>query len=648
MERELHTHTYTHTHTHTHARARANIESSAIRHMASKRTEMDGEKFQESFQKYVNQGMDPSGAAAKALMDMTSNVPPSVDVSSIAASKTSREMSRSVIDEEYETLKSSMFPTSATVDDIRRWYHQGFVWSDYARRRFGLLQSQGGPCGVLAAVQAFVLLELLFKNDRVKDQWEKIEGDQILDSERESALIEALVSILAASREDKKSPFHIVTLADDNTPLDFESPGSMMILRSFDSQNECKRYIRDNMNAYHSRSGVCLFVFSLLLTRGVDTVKGDMDEPMPVTARHGHCTQELLNLALTGRATSQVFDGSKPVGDTGLVLQGIDRRPRIGLLSYLEALRYLEVGSFYKNPSAPLFVIGATGHFSVLFCLDVSLVSQSVEERVYKAIRRAFSVFDKHDNGFIPVSDIDKFLDTTVSMAASSDDSRDEDPVACFVMALNTPTQRAKLRAACDPEGMGICLWTKFWSTCKRIVAASQTTVVDGTSVSAPRQWEAQCRRAFDALDHDSTSFIRRENLGTLLKNLPLPIQSIDPNVAINEIDRDGLGIILWPNFWTFAQRYPAFSNGVGGGTENATISMSRTFRMFHYNGLRRVVQGEDRGPSLVEFDLETVPPGQIGGSLPDKAPKIEKVLRTKFQGAVARWRGVEPPSIDG
>ena len=49
-----------------------------------------------------------------------------------------------------------------------------------------------------------------------------------------------------------------------------------------------------------------------------------------MTAKHGHCTQELLNLMLLGMARSQVFDGIRPVGETGLVLSGVETRPQIG------------------------------------------------------------------------------------------------------------------------------------------------------------------------------------------------------------------------------------------------------------------------------------------------------------------------------
>ena len=117
-------------------------------------------------------------------------------------------------------------------------------------------------------------------------------------------------------------------------------------------------------------------------------------------------------------------------------------------------MHYLEVGSYFKNPIYPIYVISSGNHFTVVFCLERALVAQSTEERVYKSIRRAFASFDSHDNGFINVSDLDKLLEATSKLGANSEDREDKDPVASFVQALNTPSQRAKLRSAADPDNM--------------------------------------------------------------------------------------------------------------------------------------------------------------------------------------------------
>jgi hypothetical protein len=62
--------------------------------------------------------------------------------------------------------------------------------------------------------------------------------------------------------------------------------------------------------------------------------------------RHGYCTQELVNLLLTGEAVSNVFNDVKEL-DSGtgdvMLLRGISARSDIGLLSLFEHYRSCEV-----------------------------------------------------------------------------------------------------------------------------------------------------------------------------------------------------------------------------------------------------------------------------------------------------------------
>ena len=64
----------------------------------------------------------------------------------------------------------------------------------------------------------------------------------------------------------------------------------------------------------------------------------------------GHCNQELINLLLVGHATSNVFDGSVPLGDNTsaasndtVMLKGVPERSHVGYLTQLESLRYCQV-----------------------------------------------------------------------------------------------------------------------------------------------------------------------------------------------------------------------------------------------------------------------------------------------------------------
>ena len=64
------------------------------------------------------------------------------------------------------------------------------------------------------------------------------------------------------------------------------------------------------------------------------------DSEMSLVGEHNFCSQELVNLLLTGTATTNVFDGNKSFGDDEsddhYLLRGIQKRSRLGLLTLLE------------------------------------------------------------------------------------------------------------------------------------------------------------------------------------------------------------------------------------------------------------------------------------------------------------------------
>jgi hypothetical protein len=71
--------------------------------------------------------------------------------------------------------------------------------------------------------------------------------------------------------------------------------------------------------------------------------KADMDEPDTcLIAAHGYCSQDLVNLTLTGHAVTNCFNGKKDVA--GKMCQGVQQRSRLGFLSLFEWFGYTQVG----------------------------------------------------------------------------------------------------------------------------------------------------------------------------------------------------------------------------------------------------------------------------------------------------------------
>jgi len=190
-----------------------------------------------------------------------------------------------------------------------------------------------------------------------------------------------------------------------------------------------------------------------------------MDDPSfsHLTSQFGHCSQELLNLLLTGQATTNVFDNT--VNMSGLIIHGISQRPTIGYLSQLESLRYCTVGTFYKTPTFPVWVIGSQSHFTVLFSQKTEIIMETESESILGRCRRVFKSIDgAEENGFIQVTSLGtlvKGLDLEQKVGGESGVSM--------------------LAASLEVSGAGIILWDDFWRIAGRLMTgATLESVLQG------------------------------------------------------------------------------------------------------------------------------------------------------------------------
>ena len=77
------------------------------------------------------------------------------------------------------------------------WLQQAFNFRQpHTRLSFGLVQKKGGPCGVLAVVQAFILKFVLFQSPSSNNK----PNLQLSQQQQEKALISALTHILCQVR----------------------------------------------------------------------------------------------------------------------------------------------------------------------------------------------------------------------------------------------------------------------------------------------------------------------------------------------------------------------------------------------------------------------------------------------------------------
>ncbi|XP_060788571.1 probable ubiquitin carboxyl-terminal hydrolase MINDY-4 isoform X2 [Neoarius graeffei] len=268
-------------------------------------------------------------------------------------------------------LKELIFGSPAACFS-EEWRCQSFTFSNRPALRYGIVQKKGGPCGVLAAVQATVLQKLLFERPSSDALSEKLS-----DAVRTKCLTDALAGILWRAADRKSVTVAINSGRSHFTPVGHYRADDVLEMidcvevQSFD---DLKLLIEQHIHQFESGPfGCVLLIISAVLSRTIPMVREDMDVPTStLIGAHGYCTQELVNLLLCGRAVSNVFDNEMKL-DSGngnfTLLKGIRARCDIGLLSLYEHYNICKVGSYLKNPRFPIWMVCSESHFSVLFSL---------------------------------------------------------------------------------------------------------------------------------------------------------------------------------------------------------------------------------------------------------------------------------------
>mmetsp|Transcript_31466 Transcript_31466/g.66182 ORF Transcript_31466/g.66182 Transcript_31466/m.66182 type:complete len:946 (+) Transcript_31466:135-2972(+) len=461
-----------------------------------------------------------------------------------------------------------------------------------------------------------------------------------------------------------------------------------------ENNNNSKRQ-KQPLELFQGPRGVMYLVMSLVETRGIDRIRQDMDDPnTTITSQFGHSSQELMNLLLTGQAVSNVFDNSMTLSEE-LTCHGIQYRPAIGYLTMLESLRYCEVGGYYKSPLFPIWVVGSTSHFSVLFG-DERCLQESKSDVLLEKCRRAFRKVEGGDeNGFILVDKLGEVLDELDLKTKVGGDS-----------GVQT------LKAYLEVSGAGIILWDDFWKASSRLMTGSSLEAVmsrrddlmqvdidnnDGppmlitqfgeenntstTTPSAPQsdeelakklaaewgsmpdqavvaqgtksdedyarelqaQWDAEMAGADDVIDVTSQMATTDDvaSLSSVSERPPTP----PPDAKME------------------AEKGPDTSESGAANndemTDNQTQSHTQqldfekhglSFPLYHYNGLR--------GGTLTHSRLTRLSPTEAVGASIALSSKggsghgagggdLEDLIRTKWPSSMLNWFGKNPPSID-
>ncbi|KAL5779149.1 hypothetical protein ACOSQ2_009886 [Xanthoceras sorbifolium] len=354
--------------------------------------------------------------------------------------------------EEAKQLFSMMFGSEVSKGILAQWSNQGIRFSSDPETSMGLVQHEGGPCGVLATIQAFVLKYLLFFPDelgkvgsntpqnlgsRSLSRNQHVATDNLAsltEDAKERALVNSMCEILFLCGSNKRAVIATLTIlenveeSEDSRKdevftkalegLSIESGLDLQkILRvdTYTSQASALQRLKTMIPVFQSHMGAMLFLISALLSRGLDSVQADRDDPsFPlVTAPFGHASQEIVNLLLCGQAVPNVFDGRMDLGG-GMFLKGIATSVEVGFLTLLESLNFCKVGQHLKCPKWPIWVVGSESHYTVLFALDTTVQDENELEERESQIRKAFDIQDQSGGGgFISVEGFHQVLRET-------------------------------------------------------------------------------------------------------------------------------------------------------------------------------------------------------------------------------------------
>jgi hypothetical protein len=87
-------------------------------------------------------------------------------------------------------------------------------------------------------------------------------------------------------------------------------------IHTFQNMEEVRKYYLDNIQLLKSQYGILLFLYSVIMTRGLEGVKSDnsndTSEPF-IDDTYGYGSQSLINLMITGRSTTYVWDHEQDV-----------------------------------------------------------------------------------------------------------------------------------------------------------------------------------------------------------------------------------------------------------------------------------------------------------------------------------------------
>ncbi|KRX05719.1 hypothetical protein PPERSA_09859 [Pseudocohnilembus persalinus] len=361
---------------------------------------------------------------------------PNIDYFKSDSFSTLQSKNQSAISQALAQQVTNLLFAHAPIKKFPESWAQGFIFrNDETKKFYGLLQKEGGPCGVIASVQAYYLKWIFFMACKMQEKNELFFQDQVL---KENCLLAALADILWKCSDKRQIKLAIISKSVPSGQVAGIEHCNQITLNvsSFEQLYEQMHgYKEDYLGEFSN--GVTTFLYSVILTKGAELIKQEFDmECNGLIGEHGHCSQEGVNLLLTGYAHSNVFDDQKNLDE--MILKGIPQRSEIGFLTIHEHYQYVKVGENLKTPIFPIWVICKEYHYSVVFskdsrCNEMDKLSKKFDIIYYDEL------YDSEDRLLLTLSikeDNDQY--NVFGKKIESNQDEDEDLIPMLELVLRT------------------------------------------------------------------------------------------------------------------------------------------------------------------------------------------------------------------
>ena len=277
--------------------------------------------------------------------------------------------------EELKQLKTIVF------GDVSRkiplsWLNKGYAINRHCK--FGFVQKRGGPCTLLASINAYVFKHLLFSEFESFDCVELVNDSvpRMLPTEDQvyKAFAYALTDILwkcaAESKIVKVAMYSNLSINIANC----DGVSEFMEIYEFERHDELIKmkdvsdFIMLNIECFKgntvktSSHAILTTLYSAVLSRGLININNDIggNGPLIDNDELAYGTQSVVNLMLTGVAIIDTFDQFQA---SELGLKGMQSQSDIGFLTPIDNM----VGQCLQSPKYPIWILHYESHYTVMF-----------------------------------------------------------------------------------------------------------------------------------------------------------------------------------------------------------------------------------------------------------------------------------------